>query len=114
MGGPYRTAWQAALDSEIWRRAEPGFFARMWPAVRRAVRPGGLVVVHAARDALVPALADADGERAIVTYTPDGVRGFAVAWWRPDATRRLADVRRVLTAERPHLTPRDRDDALAQ
>lgn len=111
--GPYRTAWQAALDTEIWRRAEPGFFARMWPAVRRAVRPGGLVVVHAVREALLPALADADGERAIVTYTPDGVRGFAVAWWRPDGPSRLVDVHRALTADRPHLTPRDRDDALA-
>jgi SAM-dependent methyltransferase len=113
MGGPYRTAWQAALELEIWRRAEPGFFARMWPALRQAVRPGGLIVVHAARAAILPALADADGERAIVTYTPDGVRGFAVAWWRPDAPARFADVHRALTADRPHLTGRDRDDALA-
>ena len=112
MPTPYRTAWQAALDTEIWRRAEPGFFARMWPAVRRAVRPGGLVVLHAAREALLPALVDAAGERALVTYTPDGVRGFAVAWWRPDAPARFVDVRRALTADRPHLTARDRDEAL--
>jgi SAM-dependent methyltransferase len=99
---------------EIWRRAEPGLFNRLWPALRRAVRPGGLIVVHAAAEAILPALADASGERVVVTYTPAGVRGFAVAWWRPDAPDRLVAAERTLTADRPHVDPDDRDDALAR
>jgi len=99
------------LVPEVWRRAEPDFFARLWPALERAVRPGGLIVVHAASAALLPALADAPGERVIVDYTPDGVPGFAVAWWRPEAPARLVTARRALTAERPHIEPRDRDEA---
>lgn len=107
-----RSRLRSALP-EIWRCADPGFFARLWPALRRAVRPGGLAVVHGARDLIAPALADAPGERAVVTYTPGGVQGFAVAWWRPDAPARFAAARRALTPERPHLDPRDREDALA-
>ena len=99
---------------EVWRRADPDFFPRLWPAVARAVRPGGMAVIHAATAAILPALANAPGERVVVTYTPDGVPGFAVAWWRPDAPPRLATVHRTLTPDRPHLDPRDRDDALAQ
>lgn len=99
---------------EVWRRAEPDFFARLWPALARAVRPGGLIVVHAAASVLLPALADAPGERVAVTYTPDGVPGFAVAWWRPDAAGRWVAARRALTAERPHIDPQDRDEALAR
>jgi SAM-dependent methyltransferase len=98
---------------EIWRHADRGFFERLWPALLRAVRPGGLIVVHGACDALQPALAAAPGERVLVRYTPDGVPGFAIAWWRPDAPARLVSTHRALTAERPHLDPRDRDDALA-
>jgi len=101
------------LVPEVWRRAEAGFFERLWPALPRAVQQGGLIVVHAACAALEPALAEAPGERAIMSYTPDGVRGFAVAWWRPDAPSRLARARRALTLERPHVDPRDREDALA-
>jgi SAM-dependent methyltransferase len=111
---PPGPAWRAALAAELWRRAEPGLFDRLWPALRRAVRPGGMIVVHAARDAIVHALADAEGERVVVAYTPDTVRGFAVAWWRPDAPDRLVHAHRALTADRPHLEPRDRDDALAR
>jgi methylase of polypeptide subunit release factors len=99
---------------EVWRRADPDFFTRLWPALARAVRPGGMAVVHAATAAILPAFGDAPGERAVVSYTPDGVPGFSVAWWRPDAPPRLATARRALTPERPHLDPRDRDDALAQ
>ncbi len=102
-----------AAPLEIWRRAEPGLFDRLWPALRRAVRPGGMIVVHAAGDAVLPMLAAAGGERVAVTYTPDGVRAFAVAWWRPDAPDRFVAVRRDLTADRPHIDSRDRDDALA-
>ena len=97
---------------EVWRRADPEFFPRLWPALSRAVRPGGMIVVHGACEALRPALADAAGERVIVSYTPDDAPGFAVAWWRPDAPGRLAIARRALTADRPHVDPRDRDDAL--
>ncbi len=99
---------------EVWRRADPDFFPRLWPALARAVRPGGMAVVHATTAAILPALADAPGERVVVTYTPDGVPGFAIAWWRPDAPPRLATARRALTPGRPHLDPHDRDDALAQ
>lgn len=98
---------------EVWRRADPDFFPRLWPALARAVRPGGMAVVHAATAAILPALVDAPGERVVVTYTPDGVPGFAIAWWRPDAPTRLATARRTLTTERPHLDARDRDDTLA-
>jgi SAM-dependent methyltransferase len=107
---------EPALGSTVpalWRYAEPALFDRLWPALRRAVRPGGMIVVHAASDAMLPALADADGERVIVTYTPAGVRGFAVAWWRPDAPARLVSAHRALSPDRPHLDPRDREDALA-
>jgi SAM-dependent methyltransferase len=98
---------------EVWRRADPDFFPRLWPALACAARPGGMAVVHAATAAILPALADAAGERVVVTYTPHSVPGFAIAWWRPDAPPRLATARRALTPERPHLDPRDRDDALA-
>ena len=99
---------------EVWRRADPGFFERLWPALRRAVRPGGLIVVHAAREAILAALGDARGERVVVGYTPDGVRGFAVAWWRPDGPERFVVARRELSPERPHLEARDREDALGR
>ncbi|HEX3758455.1 MAG TPA: class I SAM-dependent methyltransferase [Kofleriaceae bacterium] len=98
---------------EVWRHADPDFFPRLWPALARAVRPGGLAVVHAATTAILPALAHASGELVVVSYTPDGMPGFAVAWWRPDAPPRLAISGRDLTPERPHLDPRDRDEALA-
>ncbi|HMG22072.1 MAG TPA: hypothetical protein VK607_12165 [Kofleriaceae bacterium] len=109
-GDPARL--RAAMP-ELWRRADPGFFARLWPAIAGAVRPGGMAVVHGALDAVQPALAAAAGERALAIYTPDGVPGFAVAWWRPDAPARFAAVRRALTPERPHVDPADRDAALA-
>jgi hypothetical protein len=102
----------ATAAPEIWRRAEPEFFERLWPAAARAARPGGMIVVHAACEAILPVLAAVAGERVVVTYTPDGVPGFAVAWWRPDAPDRFATARRMLTYERPHLDPRDRADAL--
>jgi SAM-dependent methyltransferase len=109
---PERFRLAAALP-EIWRSAEPGFFDRLWPALSRAVRPGGMIVVHAACEVVLPALAAATGERVVVTYTPDGVPGFAVAWWRPDAPDRFATARRTLTPDRPHIDPRDREDTLA-
>ncbi|HEU4731474.1 MAG TPA: methyltransferase [Kofleriaceae bacterium] len=99
---------------ELWRHADRDFFPRLWPALAQAVRPGGMIVVHAARDAILSALAGAPGERVIVAYTPVGAGGFAIAWWRPDAPDRFVAVHRALTPDRPHLDPRDRDDALAR
>jgi SAM-dependent methyltransferase len=98
---------------EVWRRADPGFFDQLWPALSRAVRPGGMIIVHAADDVIETALRDARGERVVVSYTPEGSPGFAIAWWRPDAPDRLVVSRRGLTPDRPHLDPRDREDALA-
>jgi SAM-dependent methyltransferase len=104
----------AAVGSELWQRAEPGFFERLWPALARAVRPGGMIVVHAACEVILPALASGAGERVVVTYTPVGAGGFAVAWWRPDAPHRFVAAHRALTPDRPHLDPRDREDALSR
>ena len=101
----------ASDDAERWRHVEPGFFDRLWPALRAAVRPGGMIVLHAARDALA-ALHDAEGERVIVTYTPADVRAFAIAWWRPDAPARMATATRLLDVARPHVDPADREAAL--
>lgn len=98
---------------EVWRRADPGFFDALWRALPLAVRPGGMIVVHGAAEALLPALRGAPGERVIVAYTPEDIPGFAIAWWRPDGPERFVAGRRALTPERPHLEPRDRDDALA-
>jgi len=100
-----------AATAEVWRHADPGLFERLWPALRNAVRSGGTIVVHAAADTVLPALRAADGERVVVTYTPDTVRGFAVAWWRPDAPDRFAATHRALTPERPHIDTRDLEDA---
>jgi hypothetical protein len=72
-----------------------------------------MIVVHAACEAILQALEDAAGERVVVTYTPASVRGFAVAWWRPDAPDRFVAVRRELQPDRPHIDPRDREEALA-
>jgi len=107
-------ALPATSVPEVWRRADPGFFGALWHALPRSVRPGGAIVVHAAGEALLPALRAAPGERVIVHYTPEDIPGFAIAWWRPDGPERFVAARRALTPERPHLEPRDRDDALAQ
>jgi SAM-dependent methyltransferase len=102
-----------AARAAVWWRAEPGFFDRLWPALRRAVRPGGMIVVHAASEAVLPVLAEARGERVVVTYTPAEVRGFAIAWWRPDGPDRFVAAHRALTPDRPHLEARDREEVLA-
>lgn len=97
-------------DQAVWRTADAGFAGRLWPALRAAVAPGGEAVVHSIL-AMVPG--DLDGEVVSVVYSPPGVRPFAVTWWRPDAPSRRVRVRRELTRARPHLDPRDRDEALA-
>ncbi len=97
----------------IWRQTDGDFIARVFEHASRLLAPDGMVVVHAAADALAPIVADLVGERVVVTYTPEGVPGFAVAWWRPDAPARLVTSRRDLTQTRPHLTFRDYEDAIA-
>ncbi len=92
-------------DAAVWRRADPGFFDRLWPAVADCLAPEGLAVVHAAR-AAIPA--DLPGERVIVSYAP----GFAVLWWRPDAPPRVVTLARELTPDRPHVDAWDREDAV--
>jgi hypothetical protein len=49
----------------------------------------------------------------VVAYTPDDVRGFAVAWWRPAGDERLVRARRRLASQHPHLTHEDRAAALS-
>lgn len=96
-----------------WRLADPSFVARMLEQARSLVAPHGMVVVHAALDALDPIAAELPGERVIVAYTPEGVRGFAVAWWQPDGEAQLVRARRPLTQQRPHLEHEDRLAAVA-
>lgn len=97
-------------DEAIWRRADATFFARMWPAARACTAPAGEIVVHCVAEAIP---ADLPGEVVIVVYTPPGERRFAITWWQPDRPVRRVVAYRELTQARPHLDPRDRDDALA-
>ncbi len=94
-----------APDSAIWRRADPGFFDRLWPAITDCLAPDGVAIVHASRRAIPPELA---GERVVVAYSPE----FAVLWWRPDAPDREVVTTRELTLDRPHLDAWDREDAV--
>jgi hypothetical protein len=89
----------------VWRRADPGFFAALWPGIRSCLAPGGMAIVHVSRH-LIPA--DLPGERVIVAYAPD----MAVVWWRPDEPELFAMIDRPLTKDRPHIDGDDRDDAL--
>lgn len=104
-GSPYRGHW---------RVTDGAFFERLFDHARKFVAPEGVVVVHAALDALAPAVERLPGQRVVVAYTPDHVRGFAVAWWRPDGENRLVHARRLLTEPRPHLTHEDRITAMAR
>lgn len=93
----------------IWRRTDAGFLARLAAAIPARLAPGGLAIVHAAREALP---AELPGERVFVAYAP-GAPAFGVLWWRPDAPARAITAYRELTAARPHLDARDREDAAA-
>jgi hypothetical protein len=104
-GSPYRAHW---------RVTDGTFIQRMFAHARAFVAPEGMVVVHAALDALEPVLAELPGHRVVIAYTPEGMRGFAVAWWRPDGEDRLVRARRPLTEQRPHLTHEDRIAALTR
>ena len=86
-----------------WRSAPANFVTELFASIHMPI----LVVVHAARAALEPVVAELPGERVIVAYCDD----FAVAWWRPWAPARLVTTRRDLTAERPHLTYADYESA---
>jgi len=97
-------------DAAVWRRTDRSFFTRMWPAARACAAPGGEVITHTTFDAVPEDLA---GEAVTVVYTPPGERAYAITWWRPDADARRIVVQRELTTSRPHLDPRDRDDAMA-
>ena len=91
----------------IWRDAGTDFVARLYARAREMVLPDGLVVVHAALDALAPVVAELPGDRVVISYTPPGVRAFAVAWWRPDGNPRHITSHRDLTADHPHLAHAD-------
>jgi SAM-dependent methyltransferase len=95
----------------MWRATDADFVARVLDHAARLLAPGGLVVVHAAEDALAAVVEDLPGDRVVVAYTPPGVRGFAVAWWRRAAPDRLVATRRELTAQRPHVTFADYEAA---
>jgi len=104
-GGPYRARW---------RLTDETFIERMFMHARTFLAPDGMIIVHAALDALEPVLEQLTGHRVVVAYTPDGVRGFAIAWWRPDGEDRLVRARRMLANPRPHLTYEDRLDAMTR
>ncbi len=96
-----------------WRATDAAFVERLFGQARAFVAADGMVVVHAALDAIAPVVATLAGDRVVVAYTPEGVRGFAIAWWRPAGENRLIRARRALTACRPHLVHEDRLDAVA-
>lgn len=97
-------------DLAIWRRTDRAFFDRMWPTARACTAPEGQIIAHTTLDAVPEEL---PGEAVTVVYTPPGEHGYAVTWWTPDAPARRIVARRMLTPVRPHLEPRDREDALA-
>jgi SAM-dependent methyltransferase len=87
-----------------WRRADDGFFDRLWDVCRACAAPYATIVVHGVLSALRVPL---PGERIIVDYTPDA--SFGVLWWCPDAPDRLVIRHRALTPERPHVDASDID-----
>jgi SAM-dependent methyltransferase len=104
-GSPYRARW---------RQTDTSFIERLLVQARTFVAPEGMIVVHAALDALEPVLDELTGHRVVVSYTPSEVRGFAIAWWRPDGEDRLVRAYRPLTQWRPHLTHEDRLGAMTR
>jgi methylase of polypeptide subunit release factors len=104
-GSPYRARW---------RLTDTSFVERLFVHARSFVAADGMIVVHAALDALEPVVGELPGHRVLIAYTPSEVRGFAVAWWRPDGEDRFVRGRRPLTEWRPHLTHEDRLAALTR
>lgn len=97
-------------DPAIWRSTDQAFFDRMWRTARACVAPGGEVIVHCVVEGIPD---DLEGDLTTVVYTPPEEPGYAVTWWSPDAPARRSLRYRELTAARPHLEPRDRDDVRA-
>lgn len=106
-GPPMSSRFMNASRSR-WRTTDESFLARLFRDANALVSPEGLIIVHAALDAMLPIVTDLPGERVVIQYTPDDTRAFGVAWWRPAAESRLVVTRRPLTDERPHLTHEDR------
>ena len=103
-------------DAPRWRHAEADFLTRLCRRVPARLRRGGLAILHAQHDALERALASlaergSVGDAITVVYTPPGRSAFGVTWWQPHLPARRVVAYRALTAERPHLDERDRDDA---
>ncbi len=115
-GGPYELITcnapiPGAPDVELWRRADPGLFGRLWTAALGRIAPAGWIVVHGALAELEAA--PAIGTRVVVAYTPeDAPAAFGVLWWRPDAADRAVVRRRVLDVARPHVSAQDYLDAV--
>lgn len=92
----------------LWSTTSGDFVARLFEHAARVVAVNGLVIVHAAADAIHPIVATLPGERVVVAYTPtQHPREFAVVWWCPSADPRLVVRRRELTVERPHVDDGD-------
>jgi SAM-dependent methyltransferase len=93
----------------LWRAtADTTFFARLLDGIPRMLAPGGLAVIHGALAGLAPLVADLPGDRAIVSYVPEGGRQFGIVWWEPSGAPRHVVGYRELTPGRPHLTYADR------
>jgi hypothetical protein len=101
------------LYRTLWRSSDAELVARVFETAHRMVLPFGMVVVHAAADALDQVLADLPGDRVAMTYMPPGSRAFGVAWWRPDGSTRHITAQRDLTPQHPHLTYADYKAAIA-
>lgn len=96
------------IGAPVWRHAASDIVERMVEAAAGFAARDATIVIHAAEEPLATALRARRGERVIVRYTPDGVTGFAVAWWQPDGADRMVQRQRRLTPEAPHLTFADR------
>ncbi len=101
-GHPYRPRWLSA---------EHDFVTQAFARAATMLAPTGMFVIHAQLRALRAAIAAVDGERVVVTYTPEGLPGFAVGWWRPSGKDRLVVTRRDLTVDQPHVTFADYEAA---
>jgi hypothetical protein len=101
------------LEASRWHSGPADIVERVFAAAARRIAPGAIVVVHAKLDALLPIVSELRGERVVVSYTPGEDKGFAIAWWRPEAEERLVIRARLLTEDQPHITYDDRLAALA-
>lgn len=92
----------------LWRStADMSFFTRLFQQVPALLTDGGLLVLHAAIDHVIPLLDALPGTRTVVSYVPEGGRQFGIVHWRPTDEDRIEIRRRELTPSRPHLTHAD-------